>query len=501
MRESTGETELEELSHDAGTVVIRPSVAFFAESEDEVASAVRDAAARGLAVTPRGAGTGIPSQAVGRGALLIQRRASARLEAGAVSCDPGLVKSELNRVLAATPRWMPVDPSSYESCTIGGMVANNASGARSLKYGSTVDHVVGLRVVDSAGRARVLKGLGPEEALSADPETRRATSLILENREAIARESPRVSKNSSGYRLEKVLHDGLVDLSKLFAGSEGTLGVITEATLSTSYRPAGRALYISESSLDGLERAASAFRDLAPSALELVDKSVFRKTGRWGSVARYSRTEEQYLIFSEFDGGVEELESAAERAADAVGRYDPLVITSEREIQDAWGARNETLSFAQELRRGAMVAAPGVEDLVVPRGRLGDLVRLLVTEFEGMGLEYILYGHAGDANLHARPMLDPADPLGAKSLGSLMDDCFEAVWKMGGSITGEHGDGMLRAPYVERQYPKTYWMMEELKGLYDPKGVFNPGVKIARRGLPGQGAWRPGRAPGRTPGG
>ncbi|HKT22551.1 MAG TPA: FAD-linked oxidase C-terminal domain-containing protein, partial [Nitrososphaerales archaeon] len=111
--------------------------------------------------------------------------------------------------------------------------------------------------------------------------------------------------------------------------------------------------------------------------------------------------------------------------------------------------------------------------------KLGDLVGLLTERFRRLGLEYIMYGHAGDANLHARPLVDPSDPGGAKAMRGLMEDCFEAVWKMGGSMTGEHGDGRLRAEYVERQYPRTYWMMREIKALYDPKGVMNPGVKLA----------------------
>ena len=119
-----------------------------------------------------------------------------------------------------------------------------------------------------------------------------------------------------------------------------------------------------------------------------------------------------------------------------------------------------------------------MEDLVVPPEMLADLVRLLIDQFERRGLEYISYGHAGDANLHARPLLDPSDPKGRKVLEELMEDCFEAVWKMGGSMTGEHGDGMLRAKYVERQYPKTFWIMREMKKIYDPNGILNPGVKL-----------------------
>lgn len=121
---------------------------------------------------------------------------------------------------------------------------------------------------------------------------------------------------------------------------------------------------------------------------------------------------------------------------------------------------------------------PGVEDLIVPPERLGDLVRLLKDEFSRRGLSYISYGHAHDANLHARPLLDISRPSGRRTLQELMEESFEAVWRMGGSMTGEHGDGMLRAPYVARQYPRSHPIMKQIRETFDPRGVLNPGVKV-----------------------
>ena len=480
MRLLRGAAELEELSKDAGLVRLTPRVAYVAQREAEVAESLRDASSKGLGVTPRGGGTSIPSQSVGRGAILLQEGRKAEVAGdGTVTCHPGTVKAELNRVLG-TERWMPVDPSSYASCTVGGMVANNSSGIRTLKYGSTIDYVRGLRAVIPGEDARPLAPMPVEDALAGDQRTRKAASMIVENQSKIMDERPRVTKNSSGYRLERVVHDGLFDLPRLFTGSEGTLGVLTEVALSTRPRPRWRSLFIVESSLKELDTVVGAFREHAPTALELVDKSVFRLMGRWERISRYSRSDSQYMVFCEFDGQDGEGGAKAEEVAlSKAGRYDPIVVQSPSEIAQAWDVRNETLSLAQDIRKGSLVPVPGVEDLVVPPERLGDLVRLLADQFEKRGLEYISYGHAGDANLHARPFLDPSDPRGMATLDGLMEDCFEAVWRMGGSMTGEHGDGMLRAKYVERQYPQTYWIMRELRKLFDPKGLLNPGVKIA----------------------
>jgi FAD/FMN-containing dehydrogenase len=480
MRSLAGEADLEALSTDAGIIRLRPKAAYVAQTETEVVEVLKEEWSSGVSVTPRGGGTSIPSQSVGRGVILLQGRSDCGLlPDGRVLCQPGVVKADLNKTLNAFNRWMPVDPSSYASCTVGGMVANNSSGIRRPKYGSTIDYVSELRAVVPGDEVARVAPMTLEEALSEDGRSKKAVSLILENQDAIAEEAPRVTKNSSGYRLERVIHDGLFDAPKLLVGSEGTLCVFTQMTFTTLVRPKWRVLFIVESTLEELDKVVAAFRGHNPTALELVDKSVFRAMNRWERVAKYSRSDDPYMVFCELDGsdgdGTREVETVA---SSKVRDFDPLVLTSPSEVSAAWEVRNETLTLAQDIRKGSKLLAPGVEDLIVPPQNLGDLVKLLMDQFEKRGLEYISYGHAGDANLHARPLLDVTELRGRRMLDELMEECFETVWKLKGSMTGEHGDGMLRAKYVERQYPKTYWIMKELKRLYDPKGVLNPGVKL-----------------------
>ena len=480
MRSLVSDADLEQLSADSGIIRLRPRAALVAETEAEVVEVLQREWNEGTSVTPRGGGTSIPSQSVGRGMILLQGRSGSELQPdGRVVCQPAVVKADLNKMLTSSGRWMPVDPSSYASCTVGGMVSNNSSGIRRPKYGSTIDYVSELRaVIPGEGVAQVAP-MTVEEALAGDARTRKAASLILENRGVIAEEAPRVTKNSSGYRLERVIHDGQFDLPKLLVGSEGTFCVFTQMTFNTLARPKWRVLFIVESTLEELDEVVASFRVHGPTALELVDKSVFRTMNRWERVAKYSRSDSPYMVFCELDGsdgdGTKEVEALAPSKA---GGYDPLVLTGPSEVTEAWEVRNETLTLAQEIRKGRKLLVPGVEDLVVPPENLGDLVKLLMDQFEKRGLEYISYGHAGDANLHARPLLDISEPQGRKMLDDIMEECFEAVWKVGGSMTGEHGDGMLRAKYVERQYPRTFWIMKELKRLFDPKGILNPGVKL-----------------------
>ena len=480
MKVLTSEADLEVLSSDSGIIKIRPSVGYVAETEAEVESVLELAGRSGESVTPRGAGTSIPSQSVGKGSVLLQgRRMVVELPGGRVRCEPALVKGDLNKLLEPSGRWMPVDPSSYLSCTIGGMVANNSSGIRTPRYGSTIDYVEGLRAVIPGEGVRNVTAVPIDQALSGDRITRAIAALLLENWKTIIREQPRVSKNSCGYRLEKVLHDGVCDLPRLMVGSEGTLGVLTEITFATRMRAESRILLVIEVDLDGLDAFVSAFRSHDPTAVELVDKSVFKRMGREERIAKYSRTEGEYLLFCEFEGTEEFLQEKMETiACSKAGRFEPMVLTSQADVREAWEVRNETLTLALEIRDGRRRLVPGVEDLVVPTERLSDLTRLLKDQFERRGLGYISYGHAWDANLHARPLLDPSLPSERRMLEEIMEESFDRVWKMGGSITGEHGDGMLRAPYVAKQYPKSYEVMKQIRQVFDPKGILNPGVKV-----------------------
>ena len=215
--------------------------------------------------------------------------------------------------------------------------------------------------------------------------------------------------------------------------------------------------------------------------MELDDNSIFRLTGREETIKAVARGDDDYLVVGEFDGPNDSdvLAKLGRVAEDKrLARSDPLVLADAADVARAWDARNEALTVAGEMKKGSRLPLSGVEDVVVPPESLGDVVRLLVDLFESKGLEYVSYGHAGDANLHMRPLLDPGSESDLGIMRALMEECFEAVWKMGGSMTGEHGDGLLRAPFVPRQYRRTYWIMKEVKRILDPRGLLNPGVKV-----------------------
>ena len=471
---------LEEYSKDAGILTLKPVAVCFASTSEEISEVLAEARKMGIPVTPRGSGTSIPSQAVGRGYILTFDGKETKVGNGRAEVSPAVVKDDMDQIVDSTGMWMPVNPASYRSCSVGGMVANNSSGARTYKYHSTIDYVAELDVVLPEEGLRTLRPIPLEEARADGGSTGKVARLLLENQGAITRETPKVTKNSSGYRIERVVHDGIFDLPKLFVGSEGTVGVVTRIAFSLVDKPRERVLLIMECDLAELDVVVSALRVHHPAAVELVDKALFRLAGREKRIAPFSRTESPYLVFCEFDGDANQVQRKVAEVAEDPGLAgrDPLLVSDRERLETAWDVRSEALLVAGEVRREGRVPVPGVEDVVVPPQGLGRLVKYMTAMFEDRGLEYVSYGHAGDANLHMRPLLDLSKGSQRRALEEMMEACFEEVWKMGGSMTGEHGDGMLRAPFVGRQYKECYHVMKAVKEVYDPKGLLNPGVKV-----------------------
>ena len=485
MKVISGEDERRDYSRDAGIIEIEPKAIVIVENLSDLEGAVEKARRDGVAITPRGSGTSIPSQAVGKGYLVVHAGKSADVTPGHVSCGPGIVKADLNALLESHHSWLPVDPSSYKACSIGGMVSNNSSGIRTFKYGSTIDFVEELEVLLPEEGVRLVRPMALEDALGVEKTTRKVANLLLDNWKTIQKEMPETTKNSSGYRLEHVVHDGIFDLPKLFTGSEGTLCLINRVKFRTIARPHFRRLVIANiEGLGELDVVVSQFRKHEPSAIELLDRSIFTRAGRQSLLRKFGSERTGYMIFCEIEAEREqEVEDTLGAIAsdDRIAQFNPSVVSDNAQMSDAWDVRDLTLTIAGEMRRGQRRPVPGIEDVTVPSQRLGEILRFMQATFESHGLEYISYGHAGDANLHMRPLLDPTDSSDLHLLNDLMRSVFERVWKLGGTMTGEHGDGMLRAPFVKEQYPETYELMVEIKKIYDPKGLLNPGVKILVR--------------------
>jgi len=475
---------------------IMPLAVVVPRDADDVAATVRAAADLGVSVIPRGAGSGLCGQALGRGIVLdftkyMNRVLALDVDGRTVAVQPGLVTGVLNTTLAPHGFMLGPDPSSEPFCTLGGNLGNNSSGSRGIRYGSMKDHVRWLDVVLADGSQVRLEPVplgGPalaaleSHAGALGPIAAATRRLLTARADLVDRYRPRVRKNSAGYNLFDVLRDGTFDLTRLVVGSEGTLAVVTAAGLNVVPRPRERASVLFWfSDLSSAGRAVRPILDLGPSACEIMERHFLDIVRADGSVpAAYLPKEADTVLLVEFladDRAANEASIAAVRrlilddlrlAFGAIDAYDPA------EQERLWIVRKRAVQILQRLP-GPRRITPFIEDVVVPPDRLVDYIEGLRLLFDRHGVEAAIYGHAGDSNLHARPILDTRRPEDVVRMKAIAGDVARLTVDLGGTVSCEHGDGLTRSGYLALQFGDLYDVMREVKRLWDPAGTLNPG--------------------------
>jgi FAD/FMN-containing dehydrogenase/Fe-S oxidoreductase len=487
-------------STDASIFQVRPLGVIVPRDEEDVQILVRYAQEKHLALVPRGAGSGVAGEALGTGLIVdLTRHFRSILEVGndTVRVQPGVVHRELNARLATAGRRFAPDPASTAQCTIGGMLATNASGSRVLRHGYTRDHVRGLRVVfdtgDAAALGREPRFPDPNMPRRLQDITRAVAGLLHHSADLIASCQPRTPYNRCGYQLDGILSASHVDLARLLVGSEGTLAVFTEASLQTVPLPAGRALVLfGFSSLEGALRAAQRALPSQPAACDLLDRRVL-------TLARSSNANMAALIPAAVEAVLlveYESDTAGGAARDAGALLDQLQLdrlaalalkgTEAEEIERLWRLRESALPSLYGLRGGAQ-PIPFIEDVGVPPEEMAEYllrVQELLQKHETTASFLI---HAGTGQIHTRPFLDLQIQTDVDKLWALADEIYALALKLGGTISSQHGTGLARTPWVERQYGKLYPAFRELKAIFDPHRVFNPGKIVGPD--PGLPAW------------
>lgn len=469
----------------SGPVRILPMAVAVPADADDVVDLVLWARREGVTLVPRGAATGMPGGNVGSGVVVdvasVFDQVDVDVEARRLRAGAGVVAAGAARMAAAAGLHLPALPSSSERCTLGGMAANNAAGARSFLHGATRDWIVELDVVLGTGE-RVL--LGPDQP-SPPP--------FLELAERLATPPgapppgwPDVRKNASGYAIDRFSPRG--DAVQLLVGSEGTLGLILGLTLRLAEPPARRSvLLLGLGSLDDLAPATEEARRAGASACELFGRRILEMARLVddpdvGPIARGADA----LLLLEMEGDpdvVDEGMRRLRRLATAVGRGH-LEARSEEERQRLWEVRHgASPTIARAAERG-LVSTQFIEDCVVPPARVADYVRGLDGILDAAGMDAVVFGHAGDGNLHVNPLVDARDPAWSEGVRRVLEDTTDLVARLGGTLSGEHGDGRIRAPLLERIWPRPLVRaFRDVKATLDPAGVLNPGVVLP---LPGQ---------------
>jgi FAD/FMN-containing dehydrogenase/Fe-S oxidoreductase len=437
---------------------------------DDVAAVLEVCRAHAVPVVPRGGGTSIAGQATGTGVVLdftryLNRLVSLDPESRTAVVQPGLVLDRLQEAAAPHGLRFGPDPSTHSRCTLGGMIGNNSCGAHSVAWGTTADSVRELDVVTARGR-RLRLG----RDWSGAPDGLRA---LVDGELALLRTGfPELPRRISGYALDALLPENCADVARSFCGSEGTLGVLTEAVVDLVAAPPARALavlgYAHETA--AAEAAAGLLpygpltvegmaADLVPSAVALP------RGGAW--------------LFVETGGeSPEEARARAEtivRAADAV---DGLVVTDPAGQRALWRIREDASGTATRMPDGSE-AWPGWEDCAVPPARLGPYLRDFRALLTQHGLRGTPYGHFGDGCIHVRIDFDLLTEAGIGRFRRFSEELADLVVAHGGSLSGEHGDGQARAELLPRMYgERMVGLFERAKEVWDPDGLLNPGMLV-----------------------
>ena len=483
---------------DASIYRMTPKAVVLVESEEDIAATVAYAVSRGIPLTPRAAGTNLTGSAIGSGIILDVSRMNRILELNReerwARVQPGIVLAELNKRLARDGLLFGPDPSSGDMCKLGGMLANNSSGPHTLRYGAVKDNVAALRVCLQSGEWLDAKAYGLDDPRCADLlKTHRPLhdlrSLLQDHATLIAQKRPTVSKNSCGYNLFGLvdgLAQGRFDLPKLFVGSEGTLGLFSEATVRLVEKPrATLTALIHFHRLEDVGDAVPKLLELSPSALEVMDANTLNLIGRakHGIPADAAAT---LLVELDADDAGIDLRAQAERMTEICRRYrlasDPVIAFDPEQRDQLWKARK---ALYPTLYRFDPKKKPinFVDDVVVPAERISELIRYLEEFFVRQRVPVAIFGHIGNGNAHIIPLLDVNDQGDFDKMVQGYHEIHHTVLgRFGGSICGEHGDGRVRAEYVKTMFgPELYDLFVRVKQSFDPSGVLNPGIKISDR--------------------
>ena len=487
---------------DASIYQIMPVALVVPRDQADVCAAVQIAAQYGVSILPRGSGTTLDGQAVGRAMVIdftkyMDRILELNVVQRWVRVQPGIVLDALNAALAPHGLHFAPDPATSSRATIGGMIGNNSSGTRSIVYGITRDHVLALKVLLSDGTVLELGELSADQydrqAQSTNANTRPAEifsgfrKIIQTNRDEIQKRFPKVMRRVQGYNLDSFLDSDRWNLAKLMVGSEGTLGVFLEAKLNLELLPKCKALCIVHFPrlLQAIQAVVPILKH-SPSAVEIMDGGTLllaRKNLNLASLCNFVQGDPQAILIVEFFGQTpDQANNKAENLARELQKqnlgYAWPTITQPAEQAKVWAVRKNGLGLMLGMK-GDRKPLAFIQDACVPVEVLPEYIDQILTFCKGRGVPAAMYAHASVGTIHVRPILDLKQQQDIDNMKAIAEFAFGLVSKYGGSLSGEHGDGRSRSPFLERYFgPQVYNALREVKRLFDPAGLMNLGVII-----------------------
>ncbi|MHC4353441.1 MAG: FAD-binding and (Fe-S)-binding domain-containing protein, partial [Planctomycetota bacterium] len=487
---------------DASIYQIMPVAVVLPRDEADVRAAVKTAAEYNVTIVPRGGGTSLGGQAAGRGMILdfskyMNKVLEVNVEDRWVRVQPGVVLDELNAELAEHGLHFAPDPATSSRATIGGMMGNNSSGTKSIIYGRTCDHILAGKVLLSDGTTLDL------EELSLDEYDRRAGSESTEPREAeiltgfkqiiednsgeIKKRYPKVMRRVNGYNLDLFVNADSWNLTNLVVGSEGTLGIFLEARLRLEPLPKAKALctvHFAEL-IEGIGTVQAILKH-KPSAVEILDADVVvmaRKNRGIAPLCGFIQGDPQAILVVEFFGdSADEAERKAKKLVAALKEkklgYAWPVITEPAEQAKVWAVRKNGLGLMLGVK-GDRKPIAFIEDACVPIKSLPKYIDQMLQFCKQRDVRVAMYAHASVGTIHVRPVLNLKAQEDIEHMKAIAEHAFGLIKKYGGAWSGEHGDGRVRSPFLERFFgAQVYDAFRQTKRLFDPAGLMNPGMIV-----------------------
>lgn len=490
---------------DSSIFSLAPAVVVYPRNENDIRKTARftwQLAERGrvIPITARGNGTDQAGAALGNGIMIVfpahlNRILELDSKSGSVTVEAGINYGKLQQTLKTHGRFLPPYPASYEYSTLGGAVANNASGEKSVKYGDTRTYVSNLRVVLANGEViatgRISKReLNKKLGLSTfEGEIYRSLDALLEeNQQTVQGMHRAVSKNTAGYDLLDIKRpDGSFDLTPLFVGSQGTLGIVSEVTLDTEVFSPSSTLFMA--GFDSLQQAQAAITELRaghdrPSAIEMVDSNLLDQVQAANPNLINGVVQPPFpaiTLFVEYDSTSERTyRRSVKRGEKICNKFASNYIkeTAPDRQEQLWKLR-QTSAWVLGRSDNHRKSVPIIDDGIVPVDKFEQFMQGVYDLFAKEKLPVAIWGHAGDANIHMAPQLNLGEVGDRQTAFRLLDEYTKLVLSIGGSTSAQNNDGRLRAPYLEQMYgTEAYALLKKVKQICDPYGTLNPGVKI-----------------------
>jgi len=507
---------LEIFSRDASIFSVRPEVVVYPKNVQGIKKLVVYANNnQGMTLTARAGGTDMTGGPLSSSVIVDFTRYFDHIKevnTKRAVVEPGVYYRDFDKATLVHGAILPSFPASRDICTVGGMVANNSGGEKTLTYGKTERYVRRLKAVLADGNEYEFRSLTPaglETKKSLDTFEgeiyRKMSEIVTGNQTVLQRARPAVSKNSCGYYLWNIYdhQNKTFDLTKLLVGSQGTLGLITEIEFDLiKPKSHSRLLVIFLKDLKSLAKIANHVLRYGPESFESYDDHTFRVAVKFlpalirqlkGNIvslclkflpelwAIVRGGVPKMVLLAEFTADSDEKAmDKAKQAQESLGEFNihSKISSSAADAQKYWIIRRQSFNLLRK-HAGVLSTAPFIDDFIVRPDVLPEFLPKLYSILDQYKLTYTIAGHVGDGNFHIIPLMNLHEEKAHKIIEELSVKVYELVHQFGGSITGEHNDGIIRTPFVKMQYgQEVYALFEETKKIWDPKGIFNPGKKV-----------------------